>query len=195
MPLKIVHHKEQTQELKKEKVSLNIQENLIRMFSFCKNIVDIATLILEKANFLQLVEDNTLCDVSVPDNIMELRKKQIDTRQKQIEGMLEIFNLIVGKKVSLLEAVSKSTLIMQKINIIANDFGISLVQNECANDDVLTDEDIDIMVQMVKDFGEQQIREDAKECREKLLKKQQSNINKSNEIDVYDVYHDCFDKS
>ena len=181
MTLKIVHHKEQVQTTKKDQISLNIEKNLKTMFLICEKIVNFAYLISEQINYNSNVDINT-------ENINEHGISQT----ANIENLLAIFSILVGKKLSLIDAVAKATAIMQKISKLANDFGVSLKEEEQQdpNTELLTDEDIDIMVQMVKDFGEQQIREDSRECREKFAEQEIERQSNNQDIDVYDVYHD-----
>ncbi len=178
MPLKIIHHKEEETTKRKETLSIDdIEESITKVFFLCKNIVNILNTILTEKNILEFNQIN--------DN-----KQNTDNNTDAIN----LFRFIAGKKTPI-EIMFKITTIMQKINILANDFGISLSEKENKNEEVLTDEDIDIMVQLVKDFGEEKIREDAKEFRKKIATQNLSETEKkSNPIDVYDVYYNKEEK-
>ena len=179
MPLKIIHHRESIVENEKEKISINIEENLLKMFLFCEKTINITNLILDKIN-LEEISHQKENDISNNEDY-----------SKNCADLLQIFTLMVGDKVSLLDAIARSTSIMQKICKLANDFGVSLLNEEKdENCEFLTDEDVDVMVQMVKDFGEEQIRKDVRECKEKLTAQETEKMKKMEEIDVYDVYHE-----
>ena len=199
MPLKIVHHKESCVEAKKDKLSLNVEALLAKMFIFCENVVNASGSVINEIkefNQLQNVvgdkkEKKTCCSKSehdCGDKCVE-SCKNIENSEG-ITMAMNLFSLIAGKKSSPLEAMSKTISIIQKIDILADSFGISLSNKIDEETDVLTDEDIDVMVQMVKDFGEKQIREDAKECCKKAaIQKSLEEEQKTSTMDVYDVYH------
>ena len=190
MTLKIIHHREkkENKEAIKENIQIDVRRNLLKMFAFCEKIINLSSLILDKINTESLLL-NAICEQN--------EDKNINSIADEIESLLKIFYIVVGKKVSLLDAVSKATLIMSKICKMADDFGVPLDNEEDTNknEEVLTDEDIDVMVQLVKDFGEEQIREDARECRENMAKKLEDQNNEPQYMDVYDVYHDTEDNN
>ena len=190
MTLKIIHHREkkENKEAIKENIQIDVRQNLLKMFAFCEKIINLSSLILDKINTESLLL-NAICEQN--------EDKNINSIADEIESLLKIFYIVVGKKVSLLDAVSKATVIMNKICKMADEFGVSLddEEDENENEEVLTDEDIDVMVQLVKDFGEEQIREDARECRENMAKNLEDQNNEPQYIDVYDVYHDTEDNN
>lgn len=175
MPLKIIHHKEKM--IKKNKDN-SLKESLVKMLVFCKNIVNILNDIISKENFAMDLFNKIESDYY----------NQKDKNKKD-KNIINSFHFIAGDKLTPLDVLLKITSIMQKVNILANNFGVSLLEDDNESEDILTDEDIDIMVQMVKDFGEKQLREDVKECREKIINQKEVSKNKENDIDVYDVYY------
>ena len=200
MPLKIVHHKESQVETKKDKLLLNVEALLAKMFIFCESIVNASNLVVEEVEKFNQLQDAIIsnkkekkacCSKSEHDYRSECSEvcNNIEDNENIAKAM-NLFSLIAGKKSSPLDAMSKTVSIIQKIDILADSFGVSLSNKIDEETDVLTDEDIDVMVQMVKDFGEKQIREDAKECCKKAaIQKSLEEKQKTSTIDVYDVYH------
>ena len=105
---------------------------------------------------------------------------------------MDIFSMVFGKKLSVLEILTKTTAIMQKIQTLAEKFSIELIpqQNNNEKEEYMTDDDIDMMMQIVEDFGIEKVKEDIKEYNQNL-KEQQEQEDKQNAkpMDVYDVYN------
>lgn len=199
MPLKIVHHKESRAETKKDKLSLNIETLLTKMFTFCESVVNASNLVIEETEKFYRLQNSIISNKEEKkicckngydfDNVCVEGHKNIEDNEDVVKAM-NLFALVAGKKSSPLDAMSKTASIIQKIDVLADNFGVSLSNKADEETDVLTDEDIDVMVQMVKDFGEKQIREDAKECCEKVAaQKSLEEKKKTSTMDVYDVYH------
>ena len=81
---------------------------------------------------------------------------------------------------------------MQKIQTLAEKFSIELIpqQNNNEKEEYMTDDDIDMMMQIVEDFGIEKVKEDIKEYNQNLKEQQeQEDIQNSKPLDVYDVYN------
>ena len=126
MTLKIIHHREKKENKKeiKENIQIDVRQNLLKMFAFCEKIINLSSLILDKINTESLLL-NAICEQN--------EDKNINSIADEIESLLKIFYIVVGKKVSLLDAVSKATLIMSKICKMADDFGVPLDKEEDKN--------------------------------------------------------------
>ena len=186
MPLKIIHHTENIPETQQKGLDLDVEDVLQKMFYLCSKVVEFSQGILNGIDFEEMLR--------IDDD------EEFQLRYNRIIRTMNIFALIFGKRIAIMDAVSKATVVMQKLQILADKFGVQIVATqEDIEDEVLDDDDIEMMVQMVKDFGIDKIREDAAECREKLdAEKEQNKPN--NILDVYDVYKeeppdDCDEKS
>ena len=182
MPLKIIHHRENKEIVEKNNknnFNYDIEETLKKMYSLCDKIINFSHLILEKIDF----------DKSIANKDLETMENKIE----EIQNYIKTFEIIFGKKLSIIEAVSKATSLIQKIQIIAEKFNISLIEDNCdenENIEYLTDDDIDMMVQMVKDFGEDNLRQDAESCKIEIEEeRERQQIIEQEPLDVYDIYH------
>ena len=187
MTLKIVHHRENNDKHPTVGITLNSTDVVQKSFMICEKIINISYKILQQINIDTLfMQDQHSQNIHASDTLE-------DKNITQIKQTMDIFTLIFGKKVSLLEAITKTTNILQKIAILSKSLNVQLSNDEQINSniEILNDEDIDMMVQLVKDFGEEQIRKDAAEHRETIKLQQYSENNENtSSIDVYDVYHD-----
>lgn len=177
MTLKIIHHQEeQSIENKNDNnLNLDIKESLTKMFILCNKIINLSYTILEQVDFNKLDEND------------------FDEKYQKLSKYIDIFTIIVGKKISIIEATSKAMSIIQKIQSLAEKFNICLIKEdeEDKNIECLTDDDIDMMVQLVKDFGEKQIRDDAKEVNKEIQKQNEiKSQEEKKQIDIYDIYHE-----
>ena len=174
MPLKIIHHTETMPEKQQKGLDLDVEDVLQKMFYLCSKVVEFSQGILNGIDFEEMlrIED----------------EEEFQLQYNRIIRTMNIFALIFGKRIAIMDAVAKATNVMQKLQVLADKFGVQIVaMPEDIEDEVLDDDDIEMMVQMVKDFGADKIREDVAECREKLEAEKEQN--KSNNIlDVYDVY-------
>ena len=174
MPLKIVHHTESMPEKQQKGLDLDVEDVLQKMFYLCSKVVEFSQGILNGIDFEAMLR--------IDDD------EEFQLRYNRIIRTMNIFTLIFGKRIAIMDAVSKATVVMQKLQILADKFGVQIVATqEDIEDEVLDDDDIEMMVQMVKDFGADKIREDARECREIMdIEKEKNKPN--NILDVYDVY-------
>ena len=67
---------------------------------------------------------------------------------------------------------------MQKIQTLAEKFSIELIpqQNNNEKEEYMTDDDIDMMMQIVEDFGIEKVKEDIKEYNQNLKEQQEQEI-------------------
>jgi len=176
MPVKIIHHQE-ANVIEKKQTDLNIEECLQNMFNVCEKTINFAYHILDSFDFNEMLDEN---DMST-----------LDEKYKKIKKIMEMFSMIFGKKLSVLEILTKTTAIMQKIQGLAEKFNIEIIHqnNQGEKEEYMSDEDVDMMMQIVQDFGIEQVKEDIKEYNENLRLKQekQDEIN-DKMLDVYDVY-------
>ena len=174
MPLKIVHHTENMPEKQQKGLDLDVEDVLQKMFYLCSKVVEFSQGILNGIDFEEMlrIED----------------EEEFQLQYNRIIRTMNIFALIFGKRIAIMDAVAKATNVMQKLQVLADKFGVQIVATpEDIEDEVLDDDDIEMMVQMVKDFGADKIREDVAECREKLEAEKEQN-RPNNILDVYDVY-------
>ena len=174
MPLKIVHHTENMPVKQQKGLDLDVEDVLQKMFYLCSKVVEFSQGILNGIDFEEMlrIED----------------EEEFQLQYNRVIRTMNIFALIFGKRIAIMDAVAKATNVMQKLQALADKFGVQIVSTqEDIDDEVLDDDDIEMMVQMVKDFGADKIREDSKECREMIDVEKENN--KPNEIlDVYDIY-------
>lgn len=178
MPLKIIHHKEDNNQEQQNTTTLNIEECLQNMFNVCENTINFAYHILDNFDF------NAIIDIED----MEI----LEEKYKKIKKIMDIFSMVFGKKLSVLEILTKTTAIMQKIQTLAEKFSIELIpqQNNNEKEEYMTDDDIDMMMQIVEDFGIEKVKEDIKEYNQNLKEQQeQEDMQNSKPMDVYDVYN------
>ena len=174
MPLKIIHHTETMPEKQQKGLDLDVEDVLQKMFYLCSKVVEFSQGILNGIDFEEMlrIED----------------EEEFQLQYNRIIRTMNIFALIFGKRIAIMDAVAKATNVMQKLQVLADKFGVQIVATpEDIEDEVLDDDDIEMMVQMVKDFGVDKIREDVAECREKLEAEKEQN-RPNNILDVYDVY-------
>lgn len=181
MPLKIIHRTENNvKKTQKIELTSNIEETIQKMFYLCNKIIDICQNIIKEVNFTKILQ---LSDFDEDYEVMREKSDKI----------MDLFSSIFGKKIAIIEAIAKTTVIMQKIHILANSFDVKLINLDEGEDEVLTDEDVEMMVQMVRDFGGDKIKEDAKKCQNYLNDQKQQNKNfaqNQQQTDVYEIYND-----
>ncbi len=178
MTLKIIKHTEEVEKSDSSKTfSFNVEELLRKTFFLCSKVVDFANEVLDCTDFKSIITAPT-------DEIFE--EKFI-----KLQRAMSVFSLMFGKKVSIADALTKATTTMKNLQILAQKFDVHLISDEADADAPLSNEDVDIMVEMMKDFGAETIKQEIETYNENLkieaLKKKEE---KTEKIDVYDVYED-----
>ncbi len=182
MPLKIIHRTENNAE-KTPKIELNsnIEETIQKMFYLCKKIIDICQNIIKETDFQNILQSENF--------------EEFEIMHERVDKIMSLFSLVFGKKIAIIDAIVKTTAIMQKIRVLSDSFEVKLINTEENDSEVLTDEDVEMMVQMVKDFGEDKIKEDARKCKNYLNnQKHIKNITQNQQTDVYEIYNDSTKK-
>ena len=182
MPVKIIHHTEDDNNdnvSQEQKLNLNIENCLQQMFNICQKVV----------NYSQKLLDN--CDI---ENLLQIidNNGELELHIERIKQLTDLFSIIFGKKFSIIESLTKTTAIMQKIQVLAEKFGVELIQQQ-ENDNVETfsEEDIEVLKQLVEDFGIEQIKQDMEDCNKEIMEKQnQQKKDIPKKTEVYDVYKD-----
>lgn len=178
MALKIVKHTEDVEKTDNfKKFSFDIEELLRKTFFLCSKVVDFSNEILNCTDFKSVLTAPT-------DEIFE-------ERFLKLQRAMSVFSVMFGSKISITDALTKATATMKNLQLLAQKFDVHLISDGDNFDAPLSNEDVDIMVEMMKDFGEATIKKEIKTYNEDLmmeeLKKAEEQCEK---VDVYDVYKD-----
>ena len=176
MALKIVKHTEemQSQDLKKT-ISLDIEGLFQKIFFLCSKVVDCAKEIIECTNLKKIFTAET--------------EEEFEEKFAYLQRAMKVFNVVFGSRISIVDAMTKATTTMKNLQLLAQKFDVQLIPENDKQDEPLTNEDVDLMVQMMKDFGEDEIRKDIEKYNQELEDKEKQELqNQSEIVDVYDVY-------
>ena len=115
------------------------------------------------------------------------------TRRK-IKRLIDTFQSVFCEKKSIVDVLSKITKIVQSLQKIANEFNISLIKQEVndTNIQLLTDNDIEIISQIVKDFGIDELKQTTKKIQQEISIKNNNSVqnNKKEVMNYYEVYNE-----
>ena len=176
MALKIVKH---TEEVKRQDIvktiSLDIEGLFRKMFFLCCKVVDCAREIVECTDFKKIFLAET--------------EEEFEEKFAYLQRAMKVFNVVFGSRISIVDAMTKATTTMKNLQLLAQKFDVQLIPENARQDEPLTNEDVDLMVQMMKDFGEDEIRKDIEKYNKELEDKEKQELqNQSEIVDVYDVY-------
>ena len=114
-----------------------------------------------------------------------------ETIQKRL---IDTFQSVFCEKKSIVDVLSKITKIVQSLQKIANEFNISLIKQEVndTNIQLLTDNDIEIISQIVKDFGIDELKQTTKKIQQEISIKNNNSVqnNKKEVMNYYEVYNE-----
>ena len=157
MPLKII---KKTEEINKEENNdnitnkINIEETIQKMFFVCNTIIDSINNILTNVDFNRIS--------------YLLNEEEYQEEYRKIKRLIDTFQSVFCEKKSIVDVLSKITKIVQNLQKIANEFNISLIKQDVndTNIQLLTDNDIEIISQIVKDFGIDELKQTTKKIQQ-----------------------------
>ena len=183
MPLKII---KKTEEINKEESNdnitnkINIEETIQKMFFVCNTIIDSINNILTKVDFNRIS--------------YLLNEEEYQEEYRKIKRLIDTFQSVFCEKKSIVDVLSKITKIVQSLQKIANEFNISLIKQEVndTNIQLLTDNDIEIISQIVKDFGIDELKQTTKKIQQEISIKNNNSVqnNKKEVMNYYEVYNE-----
>ena len=110
------------------------------------------------------------------------------------DRLIDTFQSVFCEKKSIVDVLSKITKIVQSLQKIANEFNISLIKQEVndTNIQLLTDNDIEIISQIVKDFGIDELKQTTKKIQQEISIKNNNSVqnNKKEVMNYYEVYNE-----
>lgn len=180
MALTIVRKIKQANTDEHQKIDVNIELMLQKIFYLCNKVIDSGQMIVEKIDFINLFNEED--------------GERFEYELDRIQKIIDVFAIVFGKKFSVLEAIMKATAMIEKIKKIADNFGVNLITNNDKNTERLsywTDDDIKMFRQMVRDFGfddiveEKTTREKQRILQEKAKKDREFHL--ENDI-IYEIY-------
>ena len=157
MPLKII---KKTEEINKEENNdnitnkINIEETIQKMFFVCNTIIDSINNILTNVDFNRIS--------------YLLNEEEYQEEYRKIKRLIDTFQSVFCEKKSIVDVLSKKKKIVQNLQKIANEFNISLIKQDVndTNIQLLTDNDIEIISQIVKDFGIDELKQTTKKIQQ-----------------------------
>ena len=183
MPLKII---KKTEEINKEESNdnitnkINIEETIQKMFFVCNTIIDSINNILTNVDFNRIS--------------YLLNEEEYQEEYRKIKRLIDTFQSVFCEKKSIVDVLSKITKIVQSLQKIANEFNISLIKQEVndTNIQLLTDNDIEIISQIVKDFGIDELKQTTKKIQQEISIKNNNSVqnNKKEVMNYYEVYNE-----
>ena len=183
MPLKII---KKTEEINKEENNdnitnkINIEETIQKMFFVCNTIIDSINNILTNVDFNRIS--------------YLLNEEEYQEEYRKIKRLIDTFQSVFCEKKSIVDVLSKITKIVQSLQKIANEFNISLIKQEVndTNIQLLTDNDIEIISQIVKDFGIDELKQTTKKIQQEISIKNNNSVqnNKKEVMNYYEVYNE-----
>ena len=183
MPLKII---KKTEEINKEENNdnitnkINIEETIQKMFFVCNTIIDSINNILTNVDFNRIS--------------YLLNEEEYQEEYRKIKRFIDTFQSVFCEKKSIVDVLSKITKIVQSLQKIANEFNISLIKQEVndTNIQLLTDNDIEIISQIVKDFGIDELKQTTKKIQQEISIKNNNSVqnNKKEVMNYYEVYNE-----
>ena len=183
MPLKII---KKTEEINKEENNdnitnkINIEETIQKMFFVCNTIIDSINNILTNVDFNRIS--------------YLLNEEEYQEEYRKIKRLIDTFQSVFCEKKSIVDVLSKITKIVQSLQKIANEFNISLIKQDVndTNIQLLTDNDIEIISQIVKDFGIDELKQTTKKIQQEISIKNNNSVknNKKEVMNYYEVYNE-----
>ena len=183
MPLKII---KKTEEINKEENNdnitnkINIEETIQKMFFVCNTIIDSINNILTNVDFNRIS--------------YLLNEEEYQEEYRKIKRLIDTFQSVFCEKKSIVDVLSKITKIVQSLQKIANEFNISLIKQEVndTNIQLLTDNDIEIISQIVKDFGIDELKQTTKKIQQEISIKNNNSVqnNKKEVMNYYEIYNE-----
>lgn len=183
MPLKII---KKTEEINKEENNdnitnkINIEETIQKMFFVCNTIIDSINNILTNVDFNRIS--------------YLLNEEEYQEEYRKIKRFIDTFQSVFCEKKSIVDVLSKITKIVQSLQKIANEFNISLIKQDVndTNIQLLTDNDIEIISQIVKDFGIDELKQTTKKIQQEISIKNNNSVqnNKKEVMNYYEVYNE-----
>ena len=183
MPLKII---KKTEEINKEENNdnitnkINIEETIQKMFFVCNAIIDSINNILTNVDFNRIS--------------YLLNEEEYQEEYRKIKRLIDTFQSVFCEKKSIVDVLSKITKIVQSLQKIANEFNISLIKQDVndTNIQLLTDNDIEIISQIVKDFGIDELKQTTKKIQQEISIKNNNSVqnNKKEVMNYYEVYNE-----
>ena len=183
MPLKII---KKTEEINKEENNdnitnkINIEETIQKMFFVCNTIIDSINNILTNVDFNRIS--------------YLLNEEEYQEEYRKIKRFIDTFQSVFCEKKSIVDVLSKITKIVQSLQKIANEFNISLIKQDVndTNIQLLTDNDIEIISQIVKDFGIDELKQTTKKIQQEISIKNNNSVqnNKKEVMNYYEIYNE-----
>lgn len=180
MPLKIIKKIENAEtNINKNNINLNIEETIKKMFFLCCKIIDSGSIILKNIDFNKLIN--------------QFNDEEYNIEYEKISKIINFFALIFGKKYTIIEALLKTTNIIKDLNALSIKLGIKLINNN-TNDNTFnqlwSDEEIEAISNIMKDFNLEEIKKTAQKIRQEVkeneIKKNIENKKEQN-IKCYEI--------
>ena len=177
MPIKLIHTKEKIEQKKsKNNINFNIEDSFNKTYCICSKIIESCFYLLNNFNLEKILQIN--------DN------EEINEEYERMIKINQIFSIIFGKKYSIIDAITKATDILNKIQTLSGRLNINLINEneEKQNEEIIVDEDIEFLMQAIEDYGREALKNDIRESI-KQTSQDERNVNEeqSSFIDTYKV--------